>query len=230
MAKTTWGRRALVAGPVCMMAYGLIRLIDPEHNPGIDWSAGHLALLAGVVLFGPVLLRLRRMAARSGGAHRVVADAGAALGLLGAATVAIQAGIDLVVGFCSADKGAMQELFRLVQSYPGVKPVIYTVVPLFLYIGLLSLVLQLVVIKRAAVWQVVAIVAGVAVMAASLNLLALGGLFFFAALIPFRREREPQGKPGAGSGLAAGTEIGTGSGSGSATAGRPLSLVSSTTR
>ncbi|WP_404960233.1 hypothetical protein [Streptomyces sp. 147326] len=43
--RTTVTRAAFLAAPLCMLAYGIIRLSDPDHGPGPAWTAGHIALL-----------------------------------------------------------------------------------------------------------------------------------------------------------------------------------------
>ncbi|MFD9471980.1 hypothetical protein [Streptomyces goshikiensis] len=184
MTTATMRRSTLAAGPICMTAYGLIRLTDEKHGPGLAWSAGHLALLAGVLCFVPVFRGLSRMATegRGRGARRL-ADAGFAAGLIGVVAVSVQAGIDLVVGFLSEDRAAMQVLFERVQSKPMMGPVFYTVSPMLFYVGLLLLMVQLAVLRRAGAWRTVAIVAGIAVSMVSLDLLPLGGLLFLGALV-----------------------------------------------
>ncbi|WP_143196371.1 hypothetical protein [Streptomyces sp. CB03578] len=184
MTTATMRRSTLAAGPICMTVYGLIRLTDEKHGPGLAWSSGHLALLAGVLCFVPVFRGLSRMAAegRGRGARRL-ADAGVTAGLIGVVAISVQAGIDLVVGFLSEDRAAMQVLFERVQSRPMMEPVFYSVGPMLFYVGLLLLMVQLAVLRRAGAWWTVVIVAGIAVSMVSLDLLPLGGLLFLAALV-----------------------------------------------
>ncbi|MFJ8163668.1 hypothetical protein ACIRBY_22460 [Streptomyces sp. NPDC096136] len=190
-----WGRRrsafvreAFVAGPLCMLAYGGIRLADPGHGPGPAWTVGHLFLTAGVLLFGAVFLGLRRLVAPAGRAGRVGAWMATGLGLAGVAAVVAQAVIDLAVGFRSADREGMNRLFEQVQSRPGVEPVVYSVGPMLFYVGLLWIVTQLAVRRRTGVWRPVAVLAGTAVMGVSLDLIPLGALLFCAALAPLGRD------------------------------------------
>lgn len=178
-----------------MAVYGLVRLMDTERGPGPTWSIGHLFLLAGVLLFVPVLLGLRRLVARQGGTQRAVGTGAAALGLVGAAALAVQAGIDLLVAYVSADHEAMRELFARIQGVPGVMPVIYTVVPLLFYVGLLVLLGQLAVLRVISVWRPLAVVAGAVAMTATLDLLPVAGLLFLLALAPLGR-LVPVGKAG----------------------------------
>ncbi|MCA6093643.1 hypothetical protein LE181_15930 [Streptomyces sp. SCA3-4] len=204
MAKETWGRTAYVAGPVCMGVYGLIRLIDEEHGPGPAWTLGHLALLAGVVLFVPVFLGLDARAAHGGGAgRRWFAATGLLLGLLGVAAVTVQAGIDVLVGAHAEDRATMDALFERIQSHAGVKPAFYTVGPLLFYVGLVLLVGQLAVQRMTAAWRPPAVVAGVAVTAASLDLIPVGALMFLLALAPLRDTPEDGASGGDTSGRGA---------------------------
>ncbi|MEU5049381.1 hypothetical protein [Streptomyces sp. NPDC021096] len=188
MTRSTWGRAAFAAGPACLGTYGLIRLIDDEHGPGPDWSLGHLALLAGVVLFVPVFAGLRRMAVRGRGpAARWFAGSALALGLLGVAAVTVQAGIDLVVGYSAADRAGMNELFERIQGTPGMKPAFYTVGPVLFYVGLLLLIVQSAAVRAIEAWRPAVVVAAVAVMAAGLDLIPVGALLLLLALAPLGR-------------------------------------------
>lgn len=127
-----------------MTAYGLIRLTDEEHGPGLAWSSGHLFFLAAVSCFVPIVLGMRRLAAAGRGrAGRRLAGAGAVTALVGMAAVVAQVVIDLVAGFLSEDREAMNDLFRQVKSHAGVEPAVYTVGPLLFYVGLLLLLTQL---------------------------------------------------------------------------------------
>ncbi|MBT2386948.1 hypothetical protein [Streptomyces sp. ISL-11] len=180
-------RAAFVAGPLCMLAYGAIRLSDPEHGPGLAWTAGHLALIAGVVLFGVAFPGLRRLAEPAGTAGRVGAATATVLGLAGTLAVVAQAVIDLVVGFRSADRADMNRLFDQVQSHPGVMPVVYTVGPLLFYVGLVWLVVQLAVRRRVGPWCPALVVLGTATMAVSLDLIPVGAALYAAAFAPLAR-------------------------------------------
>ncbi|MFB7183668.1 hypothetical protein ACFCYI_38925 [Streptomyces sp. NPDC056257] len=190
--RTTVTRAAFIAAPLCMLAYGLIRLSDPGHGPGPAWTAGHIALLAGVALFAVVFPALRRMAGPTTRAGRLSASAATLLGLAGTLAVVAQAAIDLVVGFRAADRPGMERLFEEVQSHPGVLPAVYTVGPVLFYVGLVWLLVQLAVRRRVSPWRPVMVVLGTATAAVSLDLLPLAALLFAAALIPPAR---PAGHP-----------------------------------
>ncbi|MFJ7585790.1 hypothetical protein ACIQZO_00010 [Streptomyces sp. NPDC097617] len=178
-------RAAFVTAPLCMLAYGLIRLSDPGHGPGPAWTTGHIALLAGVLQFAVILPALHRLTGPGAPAPaRLSAGAATLLGLAGSLAVAAQAVIDLVVGLRAADRPEMARLFDEVQSHPGVMPAVYTVGPMLFYVGLLWLLVHLAVQRRVSPWRPVMVLLGTAVSAVSLDLLPLGALFFTAALLP----------------------------------------------
>ncbi|MFE9932391.1 hypothetical protein [Streptomyces sp. NPDC005533] len=182
--RTTVTRAAFVAAPLCMLAYGLIRLGDPDHGPGPAWTTGHIALLVGVALFALVFPALRRTAGPTTGAGRLSASAATLLGLAGTLAVVVQAAIDLAVGFRAADRPGMERLFEQVQSHPGVLPAVYTVGPLLFYVGLVWLLVQAAVRRRVSPWRPVMVVLGTVTAAVSLDLLPLAALLFAAALVP----------------------------------------------
>ncbi|RZU17100.1 hypothetical protein EV567_3537 [Streptomyces sp. BK239] len=171
-----------------MLAYGTIRLSDPDHGPGLAWTSGHIALIAGVLLFGSIFLGLLRLSEPTTGAARLSARVATSLGLVGAVAVTAQGVIDLVVGFRADDRAGMERLFEEVQSHPGVMPTVYTVGPMLFYVGLLWMVIQLAAQHRISVWRPALVVFGTAAMAASLDLLPVGGLLFAAALSPLGRD------------------------------------------
>lgn len=113
----------------------------------------------------------------------------AGIGLVGAAAVAVQAVIDLVVGFLAADEREMSDLFDKVQDVPGVMPMVYTVVPMLFWLGLLALVTLLAFFGRGEVpaWSPLLVPAGTVLMAMSLDLLAAGAVCVGLALYAVRR-------------------------------------------
>ncbi len=174
-----------------MAGYGVVRLAGRavgDYGPGVWWSVAHVLFLAGVLAFVPVFLGLRRPAGVRGGGRTGIRVAAAA-GLLGAAAVAVQASIDLVVGFLAADKRAMSDMFEKIQDVPGVMPVVYSVVPMLFWLGLLALVTLLAFLRRDVVPapSPLLVLAGAVTMAVSLDLLAAGALCIGLALYPVRR-------------------------------------------
>ncbi|MFE7238420.1 hypothetical protein [Streptomyces sp. NPDC057580] len=200
---------AFIAGPALMAGYGMVRLAGravSDYGPGAWWTVAHVLSLAGLLAFVPVLLGLRRTAGVRGG-KRVAVEAATWAGLLGAAALVVQAVIDLAVGFLTVDKPAMNDMFGRVQDVSGVMPLVYTVVPMLFWLGLLALVTLLAFLRRDVVkgWAPVLVLAGIVLAAMSLDLLAVGAVCLGTALLPMRRglpevgERlgRPQGRPGA---------------------------------
>ncbi|WP_433547886.1 hypothetical protein ACQPZG_24570 [Streptomyces sp. CA-294286] len=175
-------RTALVAGPLALVAYGAIRLLSERGVPSAGWTAGHLAMLAGVLLFVPVMLHLYR-AAPAG--RRVPAVVALVVGLLGLLATAAQAVIDLVAGFTADDRPAMVEIFQQVKSVPGVEPVVYGIVPPLFFLGLTALTGLAATSVRTRVLTVGAMVLGAVLMAVNLDFLSLGGLCLLLGLVPF---------------------------------------------
>ncbi len=199
-------RFSFVAAPVLLIVYGSVRLlVEGSREPGAAWTIGHFAFLFGVLLFGAACEGLRRTAAASGGPTRQgVARAGAVAGLVGATAAAAQAAIDLYAGFQAADKPEMKEIFAQVQGVPGVMPAVYTVGPVFLYLGMITLLATL--RGPGAVRSLAIFVLGTAAMATSLDLMPLGGLCYLLAFAPLRRR-----VPGPhGSGTADPVSVGSG--------------------
>ncbi|KOU35964.1 MULTISPECIES: hypothetical protein [Streptomyces] len=182
---------SFAAAPLLLIVYGSVRLLaEGSKEPGAAWTAGHLAFLFGVLLFGAMCAGVYRMAtAGAGPVRRRLARAGFAAGLVGVAAAAAQALIDLYVGLRAADKPEMRELFGQVQDVPGVMPAVYTVGPLFLYLGMIILLATLT--GRDAVRAQALFVLGTAANAFSLDLLPLGGLCYLLAFAPLRRRTPP---------------------------------------
>jgi hypothetical protein len=191
MTERTWARFALPAGPLFMLAYGLIRLSDPDHGPGLAWSSGHLALIAGVVCFGVTFLSLRRLARPATTVARISTGTATALGLVGTLAVVAQAVIDLVVGFRSTDRAGMNRLFEQIQSHPGVQPAVYSVGPLLFYVGMIWLVVELAARRRISPWCPALVVVGTVTMSVSLELIPVGAVLFGAAFLPLTRPQLP---------------------------------------
>lgn len=190
-ARTALTRAAFVTAPLLILAYGAIRLTDPDHGPGPVWTTGHLALTAAMLLFVPVFARLGALARPDAGpAGRLSAGAATVLGLAGTLAVTVQACIDLYAGFRATDRPGMERLFEQVQSHPGVMPAVYGVGPLLFYVGLIWILVQLSARRRVSLWSPLAAVAGTATAAAGgLDLMPLAAALFCASLAPLARRR-----------------------------------------
>ncbi|MEZ7129716.1 hypothetical protein ACBR40_30650 [Nonomuraea sp. AD125B] len=178
-------RAAFIAAPLLVLAYGVIRILDGldgERGPGLAWTTGHLAFVAALLLFVPIYWRLRRMA--GGGA---LATATATAGTVGVAALVGQFGIDLVVGFMSADHAAMSVLFDRVQAVPGVSFAVYDVLPSLFYVGQLALVTQLAAQRRVKLWTPVLVLADLALPFVDKDLIPLGALCLLVSFVPLAR-------------------------------------------
>ncbi|MFJ8040862.1 hypothetical protein ACIRBX_10215 [Kitasatospora sp. NPDC096147] len=172
-----WDRPALVA-PLLFGLYGTVRLLPEAREPGPSWLIGHALLLAGLVLFVPVLAELGRRARRFGRPLRSVAQ-------LGLAASVGQVLVDLWVGLVAEDKGAMRVMFGRVQEVPGVLPALYQVGPPLFHAGLVALLCAAA--RRDTSWSPVAGAAGVVLAAADLDLLPVAALLWALALAPLGR-------------------------------------------
>ncbi|TMR22562.1 hypothetical protein ETD86_11260 [Nonomuraea turkmeniaca] len=178
--------KSFVLAPFLVLVYGLVHILDGldgTYGPGLAWTAGHLAFLAALALFVPLILELARRST-----HRRAAAGVAVFALIGVAAGAVQFGIDVVVGFLAADRAEMGTLFDRVQEVPGVMPAVYTVVPAFFYVGLVVLVVMQAVAGRIGWWSPALVALGVGVVVASKDLLTLSALINLAGLAPLGRE------------------------------------------
>ncbi|MFG6196012.1 hypothetical protein [Nonomuraea sp. JJY05] len=188
-------RIAFIAAPLLVLAYGVIRILDGldgSRGPGLAWTTGHLAFMAALVLFVPVFWQMRRMA---GG--NALATASAAAGTVGVVALLGQFGIDIVVGFMSADKEAMGVLFDQVRSVPGVSIVVYDAVPLLFFAGQLALVVQLAVLRRVRVWTPLLVLADLVLPFIEKDLIPLGALCLLVSFVPLARQAPATPRPAA---------------------------------
>ncbi|WP_051830205.1 MULTISPECIES: hypothetical protein [Streptomyces] len=189
---------AVVGAPALMALYGGIRLVPGSREPGLGWTAGHTAMFAGLLLFAPVFLALRRLLAPRGTtAGRVAAGAALGTALAGLAASLVQIGIDLVVGLAAADKAEQSRLFDRVQGVPGVLPAVYQVGPLLFYVGLLALLVAASVGPARALrwWSPVLVLLGTVASAADLALIPLAAGCFLVALSPLARPAAATPRP-----------------------------------
>ncbi|KAB1948763.1 hypothetical protein F8271_01995 [Micromonospora sp. ALFpr18c] len=173
---------SVVAGPVGIVAYGLVRLwgrSDDVYGPGLDWQAAHLAGLAGMVFFVPAVVALSRLLPAGRWRTGVVA-----VTLVGLAATMVQFGADMVEGLLAADRAEMSALSRDFKDIPGVEMAVYDVVPQLFFVGLLVLTGMLAARRRLPWWSVPLLLVGIVLPAVTLDLLAVGGLLMLAALAP----------------------------------------------
>ncbi|MFJ8626287.1 hypothetical protein ACIRD3_26105 [Kitasatospora sp. NPDC093550] len=180
---------AVVGAPALMALYGGIRLVPGSRQPGLGWTAGHTAMFAGLLLFAPVFLALRRRLAPGGAAGRIAVGAALGTAFAGLLCSLAQIGIDLVVGVVAADKAEQSRLFDRVQEVPGVLPVVYQDGPLLFYVGLLALVTAASVgaARTLRWWSPVLVLLGTVAAGADLAFVPLAAACYLVALAPLAR-------------------------------------------
>ncbi|MFJ9693473.1 hypothetical protein [Kitasatospora sp. NPDC101183] len=181
---------AVVGAPALMALYGAIRLVPGSREPGLGWTAGHTAMFAGLLLFAPALMALRRvLAPRGTAAGRLAANAALWAAFTGLAASLVQIGIDLVVGLAAEDKADQTRMFERVQDVPGVLPVVYQVVPLLFYVGLLAMLAAASVGAGRALrwWSPVLMLVGTVASGADLAFIPLAAACYLGALLPLAR-------------------------------------------
>ncbi|MFD9301655.1 hypothetical protein ACFWCB_02980 [Streptomyces sp. NPDC060048] len=188
-------RTAFIAAPVLMGAYGVIRIIDGldgSRGPGFAWSLGHLCFLGALAYFVQGFAAMRTMAGRNR-----LSTVGLWTGAAGAIAVGGQFAIDLVVGFLSADRGAMEVLFARVQEIPGMLPVFYDFGPVLFFVGQLILVSQLAARRILKPWAPVLVLIDTTLPFADKDLIPLGAVLLLVSLAPLYRGRPAAGPVGA---------------------------------
>ncbi|MEV6277876.1 hypothetical protein [Nocardia sp. NPDC051832] len=172
----------LVSAPLCIAGYGVIRLAgraDGHYGPGPDWQAAHLFGLLGMVLFIPVVLNLGRELPPSRWRDGVVA-----LTLAGLGGTIVQFTADISFAALAANKADMARLSNQFSDLPGVRPLVYTVVPQLFFLGLVVLAVLLVIGKKLPKWSPPLLLAGILLSVFSLDFLPLTGAAILLALLP----------------------------------------------
>ncbi|MFG1998147.1 hypothetical protein ACGFNU_03240 [Spirillospora sp. NPDC048911] len=190
----TFTRIAFHLAPALMFAYGLVRLIDGRdghHGPGTAWTVGHLLFLGALVLYGPVVLGLRRRVPAGGTARRLTANIVTGVALIGLAAFIRVAIIDIVVGLQAADPAEKSRLGGQYADVPAVLPqVFYEIGPMFFMLGLIALLVQLAVVgprSLAGSLSPVLVVLGFVTIFVNLDLLSAGATLIWLALAHLAR-------------------------------------------
>jgi hypothetical protein len=181
-------RLAVVAAPLCMLAYGVIRLIgrmDGTYGPGADWQAAHLANLAGLILFVFLVFGIRRLLTPC--PRR---DAVTSATLVGAAASIVQFVADIMECLLAADKAKMRELSRQFHALPGVDLAFYQVRPQLHYVGTIALTALLAHERKLPWWSVAPVLVSSLLPLVTLDLIPLSAAGYLIALIPLWRRLE----------------------------------------
>src|SRR5947208_5227422 len=123
--QTSTGAPAMLAAPVFLLVYGVIRHLSHHRSPSVGWTLGHSAWLIGLILFAVALPWLRAQAAgwpRTSTALFWLAAAGLV------ASVA-QASVDIVAGLLADDHAGMVRISGQVKAIPGVELFVYKLGP-----------------------------------------------------------------------------------------------------
>ena len=182
-------RTALIAAPLLVLAYGVLRIadgLDGVRGPGLAWTVGHLAFLGALTLFIPIFWEMRRMLGRS-----AVATATLVAGVVGIGCAAAQFTIDIIVGFLAADHDAMSPMFEQVQAVPGVSVAVYSVGPILFYVAQLAFAALLAGHRLVKFWVPVAVLAEIVLSVVSKDLIPVGAVLLFVSFLPLMGRRTP---------------------------------------
>ncbi len=197
-------RFSCLTAPALLLAYGVTRLIDgldDSYGPGPAWTIGHLFFLAGMVLFGVVLVGLCRQTPRL----RVIAIGAAIVGVVGLLAFVRGIMIDLIVGFRGIDRADMDRIYPRYDGWPGGMPTAFTAVfdnvgPALFIVGLLALTLQLAIVRprRLPWWSPLLVALGFALITVDLDLMPVAGAVLLLALLPMARRSQRDDQPAVG--------------------------------
>jgi hypothetical protein len=166
------------------------------------WTIGHLVWLPAYVMLTLGLLALHRRIEAPSPGGRLLAGFGAAMSVLGGAAVSVQMAVDLVVGFATANRREMSDMFDAIQGAPGVEPAVYAVGPSLLFVGMAVLAVHAAVRGRIPVRSAVLVAAAVAIAGLDQALglperlgMAFASVLLLVAMVPVRRRLTAEGKP-----------------------------------
>jgi uncharacterized membrane protein YhhN len=154
-----------IGGPLFLLAYGLLRLVDGldgSHGPGWAWNIGHACFLVAFLLFAALAWRLRGVSA--------LAATGA---LAGSAAF-----VWVILG----------DLF---DELPGLPDPAMIAGPLLFQLGMLALLTVLAVRHDVPAWSPVMVLAGFVLFMVDLDLLPLGALLLLGGMAAIPLARQP---------------------------------------
>lgn len=171
-------RNLALTGPLCLLAYGLLRLVDGldgSHGPGVAWDVGHAFFLAAFLTFGVLLVALRDLVPVRTPAHRATAVAAMLAGLVGVAAF-----LRVILG----------DLFPRLDGVAELPAVLEVAGPLLFQVGTVGLLAMLATLqpRRVPWWSPVLVFAGFLPIAVNLDLLPVAALMFLVGLSPLHRD------------------------------------------
>jgi hypothetical protein len=179
-------RIVYIAAPGCVLAYGLVRLLDRD-GPGPIWTAGQLVLLGGLLGLAVVIAGLRSAAPGR------IATAAALACLVGLAAFGRRVVVELIAGYGAHDAAELARRAARHRDFPGLPDEVTDLLgslgpPLFV-VGLTMLLCLLVLARPARLpwWSPALTVLGFGAITANLALLPVGGLALLVALLPLTR-------------------------------------------
>lgn len=190
--RTPFVRAAYLAAPALLAGYGLLRIVDGldgSYGPGFWWTASHALFLVSLLLFGPVLADLLRLAC--GRPARWLAVGVAVVATAGLLLFLRTVAIDLIVGLRATDRATMSALFEHYRDVPVPLPgAASNMGPALFFVGLTILLAVLALPRPRLVppWSPV-LSLGTGLMEVNLDLLPLGAAMLAVGLAPLARRR-----------------------------------------
>ncbi|SCG43354.1 hypothetical protein [Micromonospora halophytica] len=168
-------RLPAVVAPLLLLVYGLFRFadgLDGDRGNGWAWDVGHVAFGLGILVFGALALRLRR----------VLLPAGWRAGL----TVATAATLLGAAGFLWV---IVYDLFPGLEDVAVIPGPVFLLGPALFELGLLALLVRAVLVRPRLLppWSPVLVLVGFVAIAVELDLLPVGAALVLVGLLPLAR-------------------------------------------
>ena len=175
-------RFSALAGPVLLLLYGVLRLIDGldgDHGPGFAWNLGHALFFIAFVLLGILIAGLWKLVPAATTGKRIVAGVAMLLGMLGVGCFLWVILGDLFAGF--RDAAPLPDALEMIG-------------PLLFQVGALVLLIMLATARPRLlpIWSPPLVLVGFLLFAVNLDLIPVGALLVLAGLAPLAGTRWPK--------------------------------------
>lgn len=130
---------ALSAAPALWIVGWVFMRVDGHTGPGWGWTSAHSIWVLSFFLFAGGAIGLHRLAAAEHVASRAGSITGLIMSLLGAASMLVQMGIDLYVGFTTSTEEGMSDAYDPILDTTWVDLAFFQIGPALLFVGLLIL-------------------------------------------------------------------------------------------